>query len=74
VLAGFGVHAALWTIVGSSLRHRLTPEHMIGRISSGTLIISTGGNCARTLLGGGVAGAFGITAPCWVGFVVVAAT
>ena len=30
----FGVHAALWTIVGSSLRQRLTPPEMLGRVAS----------------------------------------
>jgi MFS family permease len=70
VMAAFGVHAALWTIVGSSLRQRLTPEHMIGRVSSATLFISFGGNSIGALLGGFLAGAFGITAPYWIGFVV----
>jgi len=70
VMAAFGVHAALWTIVGSSLRQRLTPPHMIGRVSSATLFVSSSGNCAGALLGGLVAGAFGITAPYWAGFAV----
>jgi predicted MFS family arabinose efflux permease len=77
VMVAFGIHAALWTIVGSSLRQRLTPEHVLGRVSSATMFISTGGNCVGALLGGALAGAFGITAPYWVGFVVaviVAAT
>jgi MFS family permease len=73
-LAGFmlfamGVHGALWTIVGTSLRQRLTPPHLLGRVTSTTLFISAGGNCAGAVLGGVVAGAFGITAPYWVGFV-----
>jgi MFS family permease len=77
VMAAFGIHAALWTIVGTSLRQRLTPEHMLGRVSSANLFISAGGSFAGALLGGALAGAFGITAPYWVGFVValiVAAT
>ena len=70
VMAAFGIHAALWTIVGTSLRQRLTPAHMLGRVSSANLFISAGGNFAGALLGGALAGAFGITAPYWVGFVV----
>ena len=70
VLAAFGIHAALWTIVGTSLRQRLTPAHMLGRVSSANLFISAGGEVAGALLGGALAGAFGITAPYWVGFVV----
>jgi MFS family permease len=73
VLVAFGVHAALWTIVGNSLRQRLTPPAMIGRVSSTTLFVSAGGNCVGALLGGLIAGAFGITAPYWVGFVVAVA-
>jgi predicted MFS family arabinose efflux permease len=70
VMAAFGIHAALWTIVGSSLRQRLTPEHMLGRVTSANLFISAGGEVVGALLGGALAGAFGITAPYWVGFVV----
>ena len=70
VMAAFGIHAALWTIVGTSLRQRLTPAHMLGRVSSANLFISAGGEVAGALLGGALAGAFGITAPYWVGFVV----
>ena len=69
-LFAFGVHAALWTIVGSSLRQRLTPPEMMGRVASTTLFIAAGGNCLGALLGGVIAARFGITAPYWVGFVV----
>jgi MFS family permease len=72
VMFAFGVHAALWTIVGSSLRQRLTPPEMLGRVASTGLFISAGGNCAGALLGGLVAARFGITAPYWAGFVVAA--
>jgi len=70
MLFAFGVHAALWTIVGSSLRQRLTPPEMLGRVTSTSLFISAGGNCAGALLGGVIATRFGITAPYWTGFVI----
>jgi MFS family permease len=66
----FGVHAALWSIVAVSLRQRLTPPEMLGRVSSTNLFISAGGNCVGALLGGALAATFGITAPYWVAFVV----
>jgi MFS family permease len=66
----FGVHAALWSIVGSSLRQRLTPPEMLGRVGSTNLFIVAGGNCLGAVLGGAVAARFGITAPFWAGFVV----
>ncbi len=73
----FGVHGALWGIVGSSLRQRLTPPEMLGRVGSTTLFIAAGGNALGAVLGGVVATKFGLTAPYWVGFavaVVVSAT
>jgi MFS family permease len=66
----FGMHASLWSIVGASLRQRLTPPEMLGRVSSTNLFIAAGGNCLGALLGGVCASAFGITAPYWVAFVV----
>jgi MFS family permease len=69
-LFAFGVHASLWMIVAGSLRQRLTPPEMLGRVTSATLFLGAGGNCLGALLGGVVASRFGITAPYWVGFVV----
>lgn len=69
-LFAFGVHGALWGIVGSSLRQRLAPPEMLGRIGSSTLFVVAGGNCVGALLGGVLASRFGLTAPYWVGFVV----
>jgi predicted MFS family arabinose efflux permease len=66
----FGVHASLWSIVAASLRQRMTPPEMLGRVGSTNLFIAAGGNCIGALLGGGLADAFGITAPYWVAFVV----
>ncbi len=66
----FGIHGALWTIVANSLRQRLTPPEMLGRVASTGLFIAAGGNCFGALLGGVVATQFGLTAPYWVGFVV----
>jgi MFS family permease len=72
MLFAFGVHGALWTIVGSSLRQRLTPPEMLGRVASTSLFIGAGGNCVGAVLGGVIAARFGITAPYWAGFVVAA--
>ena len=68
----FGVHGGLWTIASSSLRQRLTPPDMLGRVGSSNLFIVAGGNCFGALLAGAIAGQFGITAPYWVGLVVAA--
>ncbi|MEV7552001.1 MFS transporter [Amycolatopsis sp. NPDC089917] len=66
----FGVHGALWGIVASSLRQRLTPPDMLGRVGSTSLFVVAGGNCVGALLGGAVASKFGLTTPYWAGFVV----
>ena len=70
ILFAFGVHSSLWTIVGSSLRQRLTPPEMLGRVGSTTLFVAAGGNCVGAVLGGAIASSFGLTAPYWIGFVV----
>ncbi|PGH44757.1 Predicted arabinose efflux permease, MFS family [Micromonospora sediminicola] len=72
-LFAFGVHSALWNIVANSLRQRLTPTALMGRVGSTNLFIAAGGNCVGALLGGVVAARYGITAPYWVGFVVAVA-
>jgi MFS family permease len=72
MMFAFGVHGALWSIVGSSLRQRLTPPELLGRVGSTNLFIVAGGNCLGAMLGGAIAARFGITAPFWAGFVVAA--
>ncbi len=58
--------------MGSSLRQRLTPPEMLGRVGSTNLFIVAGGNCLGAMLGGVAAARFGITAPFWAGFAVAA--
>lgn len=69
-LFAFGVHGGLWGIVANSLRQRLTPPELLGRVGSTNLFVVAGGNCLGALLGGVLVDAFGLTAPYWVGFVV----
>ena len=71
--AVFGVHAALWTIVTTSLLQRLAPASMLGRVNSTSMFLAAGGNAFGAVLGGVVAARFGLTAPYWIGFVVAAA-
>jgi MFS family permease len=70
MLFAFGVHGALWGIVSNSLRQRMTPPELMGRVSSTNLFVVAGGNCLGAVLGGALASRFGVTAPYWVGFVV----
>jgi predicted MFS family arabinose efflux permease len=73
ILSLFGVHGSLWGIVSTSLRQRLTPATMLGRVNSAYLFVVAGGNALGALLGGVIATHFGLTAPYWIGFVVAAA-
>ncbi len=72
VLFVFGLFGALWGMVSSTLRQRLVPARLLGRVGSTGLFLAAGGNCAGAFLGGFVAAKFGLTAPYWVGFVVAA--
>lgn len=53
------------------MRQRLTAPDMLGRVAGTSMFIGVGGNCVGALLGGVLAAQFGLTAPYWVGFVVV---
>ncbi|MFI6846748.1 MFS transporter [Kitasatospora sp. NBC_00085] len=68
-LVFFGAHATIWGVVGVTLRQRVTPSEMLGRINSVYMLFSMGGAAIGSLLGGVIARSFGITAPFWVGFV-----
>ena len=70
-LAVFGVHAAIWSILTVTLRQRLVPDDLLGRVSSAYALFSAGGAAVGALLGGILAHDFGITAPFWFAFVVV---
>jgi MFS family permease len=72
VLALFGFHAIIWSVVSVSLRQELIPGRLLGRVNSVYAVFSYGGSSLGALLGGLVAGRFGLTAPFWCGFVVVA--
>lgn len=72
MLVLFGMHGALWTIVSTSLRQRLTPPAMLGRVHSAYLFVAAGCTALGALLGGAPADRFGLTAPFWAGFVVAA--
>ena len=70
-LAVFGVHAAVWSIVTVTLRQRLVPDDLLGRVTSAYALFSAGGAAVGALLGGILAHDFGLTAPFWFGFAVV---
>lgn len=64
----FGIHAQVWGVTATTVRQRLVPHHLQGRVSSAYLIGVQAGIVAGGVIGGLVAQAFGILAPFWFGF------
>lgn len=62
----FGAHAMVWGVVTVSLRQRLVPERLRGRVNSVYFPFDLGGAALGTPLGGGLASALSITAPFWL--------
>jgi MFS family permease len=62
----FGAHAMVWGVVTVSLRQRLVPDRLRGRVNSVYFMFDLGGAALGTLLGGGLASVLGITAPFWL--------
>ena len=50
-----------------SLRQSIIPDHLLGRVASGYRLFVLGALPIGALFGGGVAQAFGLTAPYWMG-------
>jgi MFS family permease len=68
----FGAHATVWGVVSVSLRQRIVPERLRGRVNSVYFLFDLGGAAIGTVLGGMLASVAGITAPFWLGSAVVA--
>ena len=66
ILTLFGLHAVVWGTVSASLRQELVPENLMGRVNSIYLLFDAGSAAFGALLGGLIAGAFGLTAPFWL--------
>jgi MFS family permease len=69
VMFVFGAHAFVWGTTSMTVRQRAVPLELQGRVSSVYLIGMQGGIVVGSLLGGVIAGAWGVTAPFWFGFV-----
>ena len=73
VMAVFGVHAIVWGAVATTARQRATPTELLGRVGSVYQLASVTGSALGALLGGLVAARFGLLAPFWIAFALVAA-
>ena len=63
MLAAFGMHAVVWGTTSSTIRQRVVPSALLGRVTSVYMIGSVGALSLGTLLGGAIAQRYGILAP-----------
>ena len=65
----FGAYAFVWGTLSQAVRQRAVPSELQGRVGSVYMICVMGGMLAGSLLGGLIAGVWGLTAPWWFAFV-----
>ncbi|MBC7724742.1 MAG: MFS transporter, partial [Burkholderiaceae bacterium] len=63
LLAGYIGHAVVWGICVSSLRQRLVPDRLRGRVNASSKLVSLAGLTLGALLGGTLASGVGLAAP-----------
>jgi predicted MFS family arabinose efflux permease len=64
----FGVGPIVWTITSTTLRQSITPDRMLGRVSSVFLTVNAGARPVGAALGGLVGAAWGEPACLWLAF------
>jgi MFS family permease len=68
----FGMHAMVWGVITVSLRQRVVPARLLGRVNSVYYLFGVGGSAVGALLGGVLARGLSITAPFWFAGALVA--
>ena len=68
IMFGFGAYAFIWGTISTTVRQRLVPMQLQGRIASVNMVGVFGGLVIGQLLGGLIAQAWGLTAPWWFAF------
>ncbi|MFI9764426.1 MFS transporter [Streptomyces sp. NPDC051963] len=68
-----GVSVSLTTVVTTSLRQELVPARLFGRVNGGYRLVVNGLSPVGGLVGGGLAGAFGLRAPFFLAAALTAA-
>lgn len=68
IMFGFGMYAFVWGTISTTVRQRLVPMELQGRIASVNMVGVFGGLVIGQLLGGIIAQAWGLTAPWWFAF------
>ena len=68
IMFGFGLYAFVWATISTTVRQRLVPRELQGRIASVNMVGVFGGLVIGQLIGGILAQLFGLTAPWWFAF------
>jgi hypothetical protein len=69
IMFASGVHGFTWGTTATTVRQRVVPNELLGRVGGVMRFAGYGGLVIGTPIGGLIAGQYGITAPFWVGFV-----
>jgi predicted MFS family arabinose efflux permease len=69
IMVVFGAYSFVWGTVSETVRQRVVPQELQGRVLSIYLICVFGGIVIGQILGGVIAGQWGIVAPFWFAFV-----
>ncbi len=64
----FGAHAFIWGTTSVTIRQRVVPAELLGRVSGVNMVGTYGGLVVGSTIGGVLAQHFGITAPFWFAF------
>ncbi|GAB2851741.1 MFS transporter [Microbacterium insulae] len=68
IMFGFGLYAFIWATISTTVRQRLVPMALQGRIASVNMVGVFGGLVIGQFIGGVLAQLFGLTAPWWFAF------
>lgn len=68
IMFGFGLYAFVWATISTTVRQRLVPLELQGRIASVNMVGVFGGLVIGQFIGGVLAQLFGLTAPWWFAF------
>ncbi len=68
IMFGFGAYAFVWGTISTTVRQRLVPHELQGRVASVNMVCVFGGMVFGQALGGVIAQIWGLTAPWWFAF------
>ncbi|WP_375163741.1 MFS transporter [Microbacterium sp.] len=74
IMVCFGFYAFVWGTISTTVRQRLVPHELQGRVSSVNMVGVFGGMVIGQALGGVIAQTWGLTAPWWFAFAGAALT